>query len=1037
MNKRRSNKIIGQIVLASTLSGLGVYAQAGDFRLDGNLLTILGPNNFSQAPVIGSNGVVAPVLGVPISNTFGIPSFKFTLLSGATMDGTYSFKVGVVFSDDNSSRRIEAYIGALNLVVSDSGASINGFIPAQNMRLLGRNGAGNIQVDINLTNSATNGPVKINGGTVTFDAENLINRIRASNSVFDAVILEEFNSGGHYTYQIVVDQTSGPETIRFGTGPTFVPFPRIQTTCALSPASQSNQVFTLASGDLADNFPLSYAVQGQFSVAGASGSADPAPAAFTESCSAAVIVVPTPTAPSADALTTNSATPTLTGTATLAAGETLTVTVNGTTYTTGGALTFNANAWTLTIPAGSELPDSSFQVEATVTNSASVAVSGIAELVVDTTAPLAPIINAVTDISTTPVISGSRTDPRAVLGSVETLTVTVNGKAYSAAAGNLIVSGTTWSLRVPASDALPGSLIPITATLTDAAGNSSSRSRSIVPVPEQSSAVPINVNNSIDSIDNSLATVVILAGQQVSEEVNDQVSNILNLSINAVKSAADQIQNGNLSTESALALLESSNSTLEKSGEVTVGGGTISEESKNSALDNMALVVETLTSKGNLTETQVTQMKSLAITSLVNTVNLLSEATTEEQANNLVASIARVLNAALGTGASLTADVVDQSKILTTKVVNNKLNQLPPSVKGTANLSSLVELQAFVKRPSVLKAVMESSVPVRSKIKSDETANSNKLSESGVSAAAVKRVFDSLSAMISNPNGVELANGTTAASALRNALQQAFGVGNLQLPSEGGLVFLAATQGFDINVDAATGALLVAISGEMYSAVSTNTRLVPDSVTNGVSYLSDGRALAVANGLGVELAPTAYDLLGFAGGVERAGFSISFRADGSVSINVGNGERFTGAFGYDNIAAPAGTAREISCGATSFIEPVGDPATAGYAFGVSCANGVVQRVTPYIDNLGFYSAVLAAGFELSTDRSSGIITIDSVGRFKPSFFTMPLNAADQAYLAANPGNGGMAFRAVDVNADGVIDYQVIYAAGTQMLYGVK
>jgi len=402
------------------------------------------------------------------------------------------------------------------------------------------------------------------------------------------------------------------------------------------------------------------------------------------------------------------------------------------------------------------------------------------------------------------------------------------------------------------------------------------------------------------------------------------------------------------------------------------------------------------------------------------------------QADALVKSTGAVLNAALSAGAELTTDIADQARTLASTALTGKLTNLPTAVKGTANLDNPAELQAFLKKPAILKSLLESSIAVSSKVTSDETANSASLSASGVSPESVKRVFDSLSGMISNPNGIVLADGTTASSALLNALQSAFGGAALQLPSQGALIFQAATQGFTVNVNAATGALLVSTTGESYAAVSTNTRLVPDSVTNGVSYLSDGRALAVANGLGIELAPAAYDLLGFAGGVESAGFAISFRADGSVSINVGNNERFTGAFAYDNISGVSG-----NCGATSFNEPTGDPATAAYAFGVSCANGVVQRVTPYIDNLEFYSAVLAAGFELTTDRNTGIITIDTVGRFKPSFFTMPLNAADQAYLTANPGNGGMAFKATDVNGDGVTDYQVIYAAGTQMLYGVK
>jgi hypothetical protein len=68
-----------------------------------------------------------------------------------------------------------------------------------------------------------------------------------------------------------------------------------------------------------------------------------------------VIDTTAPTAPTVTALTTNDTTPTISGTATVGSGETLTVTVNGVTYTAGandGHLTYNstANSWSLTIP---------------------------------------------------------------------------------------------------------------------------------------------------------------------------------------------------------------------------------------------------------------------------------------------------------------------------------------------------------------------------------------------------------------------------------------------------------------------------------------------------------------------------------------------------------------------------------------------------------------------------------------------------------------------------------------------------------------
>ncbi|MFH6981797.1 Ig-like domain-containing protein, partial [Marinoscillum luteum] len=182
-----------------------------------------------------------------------------------------------------------------------------------------------------------------------------------------------------------------------------------------------------------------------------------------------------PTSPTVTAQTTNDTTPTISGTATVGAGETLTVTVNGITYTAGdGNLVDNGDGtWSLTIPAGNALTENTYSVTATVTDAAGNSTSDAtsSELVIDTTAPAtAPTVTAQTTNDTTPTISGTAT-----VGTGETLTVTVNGITYTAGDGNLVDNGDgTWSLTIPAGNALTENTYSVTATVTDAAGNSTS-----------------------------------------------------------------------------------------------------------------------------------------------------------------------------------------------------------------------------------------------------------------------------------------------------------------------------------------------------------------------------------------------------------------------------------------------------------------------------------------------------------------------------------------------------------------------------------
>ncbi len=181
-----------------------------------------------------------------------------------------------------------------------------------------------------------------------------------------------------------------------------------------------------------------------------------------------------PQSPSVNGLITNDTTPTITGSydATDAAGG-FTVSVNGVTYTLGdGNLTTSGNDWSLTIPAGDSLGENTYEVTATANdangNSASDTTTN--ELVVDLIPPSAPTVNSQTSNSFTPTITGSYDAVDAAGG----FSVTVNGVTYTLGDGYLSASGNTWTLLLPAGNALSDGTYEVTATATDAAGNSSS-----------------------------------------------------------------------------------------------------------------------------------------------------------------------------------------------------------------------------------------------------------------------------------------------------------------------------------------------------------------------------------------------------------------------------------------------------------------------------------------------------------------------------------------------------------------------------------
>ncbi|MDL2355023.1 MAG: Ig-like domain-containing protein, partial [Pseudomonadota bacterium] len=115
------------------------------------------------------------------------------------------------------------------------------------------------------------------------------------------------------------------------------------------------------------------------------------------------------------------------------------------------------------------LGDGIARLTATLTDGAG-NVSGRSDALVvtiDTTAPAAPAVNQATVFTATPTISGN-----APVGDGERLSVLVNGVNYTEGDGKLLRAGGTWTLTIPANDALPLGSHSVTAILTDVAGNS-------------------------------------------------------------------------------------------------------------------------------------------------------------------------------------------------------------------------------------------------------------------------------------------------------------------------------------------------------------------------------------------------------------------------------------------------------------------------------------------------------------------------------------------------------------------------------------
>ncbi len=168
-------------------------------------------------------------------------------------------------------------------------------------------------------------------------------------------------------------------------------------------------------------------------------------------------------------LTTNDTTPILTGTVSDPAA-TILVTVDGNVY----AATNNGDGtWTLAdnsiTPA---LADGTYDVAVSADNGSIGTDATTDELVIDTTGPSAPVVNALTTSDTTPILTGTY-DATDSVG----LSVTVNLVAYVLGSdAELTTSGNDWTLNLSAIAPLAVATYEVIAIATDGLGNAGSDS---------------------------------------------------------------------------------------------------------------------------------------------------------------------------------------------------------------------------------------------------------------------------------------------------------------------------------------------------------------------------------------------------------------------------------------------------------------------------------------------------------------------------------------------------------------------------------
>ena len=210
-----------------------------------------------------------------------------------------------------------------------------------------------------------------------------------------------------------------------------------------------------------------------------------------------------------------------------AAGDKVTVTIGGQTYTT---VLDAAGNWSVGVPANviSGLSDGSVTVTASVTDAAGNTGSGTHNVTVDTGLPSVSF-NAISDDNVLNAVekgqdlSVSGTSANLAEGTV--VTVTLNGKNYTATTA----ADGTWSLTVPAADlsGLGEASYTLSATATNGVGNSISTTANLLV----DTALPTVTINTVAG-DNVINAAEVAAGQTITGKVaNADIGNTVTVNI--------------------------------------------------------------------------------------------------------------------------------------------------------------------------------------------------------------------------------------------------------------------------------------------------------------------------------------------------------------------------------------------------------------------------------------------------------------------------------------------------------------------------
>ena len=474
---------------------------------------------------------------------------------------------------------------------------------------------------------------------------------------------------------------------------------------------------------------------------------------------------------------------------------------------------------------------------------------------------------------------------------------------------------------------------------------------------------------------------------------------------------SSELDSGDLSASESIDSLATLSDATELAGAAIQAGAEIETATVTGIIDGIADVIDVLDDT-TLSPALMNAVQATAQSTLAAVADLVADDAEPDDTEAILDSASALVNAVvvLDPDTALTEDFKATAQSLAESVLRKALDDIAAGLGqgDDVTFTDTASTQALLaENPTLLDRVLEvSAISLTGTTPLDATATQSAIEEAGVSPAGAEALTADLNQFVI-PTGVvvEIDDQPNDVVDLLND------------------VLLDA--GITAAADSTTGSIEFAFDSGAIEAFVTDVAIVPDSVPEGVFIRPDGSAVIIEDGVAISVAPSPAELIEFVAAIESVGegeYTTTLRDNGAIALtDTLTGYVFNATFSFDSIVSAEPVAE------TRFRLPAegNDPADPEeYQFSVTFEDGSTQSLLPMIAAPQFYDSLSAQGFNIQTDRSTGVIITDRA-RFRPYYFSRPATSFEILFLNSNADESGVAYIPTDANGDGIEDFIVI------------